>query len=224
MNIAIIPARGGSKRIPYKNIKEFHGRPIIEYSIKSALNSKLFDRVVVTTDDPEIAKVAEAAGAEVPFLRESSVSGDYVGVLEVIQDCIVRLGIEDAVFTCIYATAPLLIPEDLCRGMTMLKNDDSNSFVIASTKYNYPVQRAYYLDENDKLKMLYPEHYSTRSQDLPSVYHDAAMFYMAKASVWLAAKRIYCDDAVIVEIPDNRYCDIDTLEDWTRAEYLFSVL
>ncbi len=220
MNIAVIPARGGSKRIPRKNIKSFNGQPIIQYSIQAAIDSELFDHVFVSTDDQEIADVAIAAGADVPFLRSKDLSNDHAGVLPVIQDAIQNLNLQPDFVTCIYATAPLLKKEDLIQGAQLLSKHPDASFIISSIAYDYPVHRSFTQDENQKLSMLYPECYFERSQDLPTVYHDAAMFYTAKTNAWLESDRLYRTDAMLLPIPENRYCDIDTAEDWLRAEFL----
>jgi len=220
MNIAIIPARGGSKRIPRKNIKLFNGVPIIHYSIKAAIDSQLFDRVIISTDDQEIADVSIAAGAEVPFLRSRELSNDHAGVLAVIQDSILQLDSKPDRVTCIYATAPFLKKEDLLRSAKLLDQHPKASFIISSIAYDYPVHRSFIQDEHKKLSMLYPECYFERSQDLPTVYHDAAMFYTAKTPIWLDSDRMYRNDAMLIPIPENRYCDIDTAEDWLRAEFL----
>ena len=218
--LAIIPARGGSKRIPGKNIRMFRGKPMIAHAISAALDSGLYEEVIVSTDDEHIAGVAEAHGAKVPFLRSASLADDHAGILPVIQDAILRTGMEIKCVTAIYATAPLLKASDLLEANKLWGEKGSQSFLIPACRYSYPVQRAFLCDANQRPVMLYPEKYECRSQDLPPVYHDAALFYMASPEIWLGSSRIYRDDASIMEIPADRVCDIDTLEDWSRAEFL----
>lgn len=218
--LAIIPARGGSKRIPGKNIRMFRGKPMIAHAISAALDSGLYQQVIVSTDDNEIAEVAESYGAEVPFLRAASLADDHSGILPVIQDAIRRVGASTGCVTAIYATTPLLRPADLSDAARIWQEKARRSFLIPACRYSYPVQRAFTCDKNRRPVMLYPEKYECRSQDLPPVYHDAALFYMASPDIWLGSSRIYRDDASIIEIPADRVCDIDTPEDWVRAEFL----
>jgi pseudaminic acid cytidylyltransferase len=218
--LAIIPARGGSKRIPGKNIRMFRGKPMIAHAISAALDSGLYGEVIVSTDDDEIAGVAEAYGAKVPFLRSASLADDHAGILPVIQDAVRRVGMETACVTAIYATTPLLRAADLLDANRLWHEKFSHSILIPACRYSYPVQRAFTCGEDRRLVMLYPEKYECRSQDLPPVYHDAALFYMASPAIWLSSSRIYRDDASIMQLPADRVCDIDTPEDWSRAEFL----
>jgi len=226
--IAIIPARGGSKRIPRKNIKEFFGKPLIAYSIEVALASKLFEKVVVTTDDEEIAKIAKEYGAEVPFLRPKELSDDFTGTVDVIEHAITELESkgEHYEYVCtIYATAPLLQKEYLIEGYEKLKESDAvNAF--SATTMPFPIQRTFKLNEDGRCEMFTPEHYMTRSQDLEEAYQDAGQFYWEnrKLSKNSTNKVIFSDISITIILPRHLVQDIDTLEDWKRAEYLYEVL
>lgn len=220
MNVAIIPARGGSKRIPRKNIREFRGQPMIAYAICAAKKSGLFDHIVVSTDDDEIATIAESFGAEVPFRRDSELANDHAGTLAVIQDAIRQIGLTDACVTAIYPTVPTLKAEDLNSAYEFWNQNSQVGFLVPACRYAYPVFRSFVHEAPNGLKMLFPNCYHERSQDLPIVYHDAAMFYIAKSTHWLASERIYQNDSLIYEMPMNSVCDIDTPDDWNRAELL----
>ncbi len=226
MNIAIIPARGGSKRIPKKNIKKFLGKPIISYSIEAALKSKLFKKVIVSTDSEEIANIAAEYGAEVPFLRPKQLSDDFSGTHEVVGHAVEW--IEEKIskldyVCCIYATAPLIQDNDLVKGLEIIQKGNWDS-VIASTSYSYPIFRSFKKNSQGGLKMIFPEFYNSRSQDLPEIYHDAGQFYWAKPEIWKKPSEMYNEKNAIVEIPNYRVQDIDTLEDWRRAELLYQIL
>ena len=226
MNIAIIPARGGSKRIPKKNIKKFLGKPIISYSIEAALKSKLFKKVIVSTDSDEIANIAAEYGAEVPFLRPKQLSDDFSGTHEVVGHAVEW--IEEKIskldyVCCIYATAPLIQDNDLVKGFEIIQKGNWDS-VIASTSYSYPIFRSFKKNSQGGLKMIFPEFYNSRSQDLPEIYHDAGQFYWAKPEIWKKPSEMYNEKNAIVEIPNYRVQDIDTLEDWRRAELLYQIL
>ena len=188
MNIAIIPARGGSKRITHKNIKEFHGKPIIGYSIEAAIASDCFDKVFVSTDDDEIATVALGFGAEVPFVRPAELSGDFSSTVEVIYHAVNWLtdeGFEIDNVCCIYPTAPLLLAKYIKEGQKCLENE-LVQYAFSTTSFSFPIQRAIKLSENNTVTMFQPEHQNTRSQDLPETFHDAGQFYWGKATVFLA--------------------------------------
>lgn len=226
MKIAIIPARGGSKRILRKNIKLFCGKPMIAWSIEAALQSACFDHVVVSTDDAEIAEVARQYGATVPFMRPAELSDDYTGTIPVIRHAIEwfnRQGqrIEEA--CCLYATAPFVSADDLRRGLGVLQGNDCD-YVFSVTSYAFPVQRALRLTEQGRVAMLNPEHFNTRSQDLDEAYHDAGQFYWGCAEAWLHGKMIFSPDSLPVLLPRHRVQDIDTPEDWVRAEWLFKAM
>jgi N-acylneuraminate cytidylyltransferase len=226
MRIAIIPARGGSKRIPQKNIKEFHGKPIMVYSIEAAIASGCFDKVIVSTDDTDIAAVAVAHGAEVPFLRPPEISDDYSTTLDVMAHAInwcqsKGWGVEVA--CCIYATAPFLLAEDLQQGYSLLRDTDVQ-FVFSATSFSFPIQRAIKLDKYGSVSMFTVENENIRSQDLEDAYHDAAQFYWGRSSSFLKKLSIFAPHSKAVLLPRNRVQDIDTYEDWKFAESLFSVL
>ena len=225
-NIAIIPARGGSKRIPKKNIKDFLGKPIIAYSIEVAVNSKLFSRVIVSTDDQEIRDVAIKYGAEVPFIRPKKIADDFTGTHEVIGHAVKWLeesGKKMDYVCCIYSTAPLIDKDDLLKGFDMIKTNKWNS-VLAATNFSYPIFRSFKNLPDGGLKMVFPEHYNSRSQDLPEVYHDAGLFYWAKPEIWKKKPEIFNERNSIVKIPNFRIQDIDTLDDWKRAEIIYQTL
>ncbi|ELH0878897.1 pseudaminic acid cytidylyltransferase [Vibrio cholerae] len=226
MKVAIIPARGGSKRIPRKNIKLFHGKPMIAYSINAAIASGCFDKVIVSTDDSEIAAVAVAYGAEVPFLRPAEISDDYATTMDVMAHAInwcqsEGWGVEAV--CCLYATAPFVRPEDLQQGYALLRDSDVQ-FAFSATSFPFPIQRAIKLDEFGSVSMFLPENEQVRSQDLETAYHDAGQFYWGKASAFITKRSIFSPHSKAVLLPRNRVQDIDTPEDWELAESLFSAL
>jgi len=224
--VAIIPARGGSKRIPRKNIKEFCGKPMIAWSIEAARQSGCFDRIVVSTDDAEIAEVARQFGAEIPFMRPSSLSDDYTGTLPVISHAVEWLSDNGSpVFEacCLYATAPFVSSEDLKRGQQMLRSE-ACSYAFSVTSYAFPIQRAIRITSKGRVAMFKPEHFQTRSQDLEEAWHDAGQFYWGVAKAWQDEKPIFSEEAVPVTLPRHRVQDIDTPEDWARAEWLFRAM
>lgn len=226
MNIAIIPARGGSKRIPRKNIKEFCGKPMIAWSIEAALQSGCFEQVVVTTDDAEIAEVARQCGAQVPFARPAELSDDHTGTTAVIAhaiDWFAARGQTPAQVCCLYATAPFVLADDLRRGLAVLTEAGSD-YAFSVTSYASPIQRAIRITPAGRVEMFNPEHFNTRSQDLEDAYHDAGQFYWGKASAWLENKMIFSPASVPVLLPRHRVQDIDTHEDWMRAEWLFRAI
>jgi len=224
-SIAIIPARGGSKRIPRKNIKDFFGKPLIAYSIEVALKAKLFDKVVVTTDDEEIASIAKQYGAEVPFIRPKELADDFTGTGDVINhaiDYLKKQGEEFDYVCTIYATAPLLQSKYLTEGFNKLKESDAvNTF--SSTSMPFPIQRTFKLDNNGRCKMFTPEHYTTRSQDLEEAYQDAGQFYWTKLEK-SSKEIIFGKDSIPIILPRHLVQDIDTLEDWERAEFMYQIL
>lgn len=223
MIVAVIPARGGSKRIPKKNIKEFFGKPIISYSIRAAIDSQLFDKVIVSTDCDNIARAAIKYGAEVPFMRPKELSGDFLGTHEVVGHALTWLeDFGDIVdyACCIYATAPMIEESDLIKGYDLIKTEKWKA-VIAATKYAFPVFRSFKKLPNGGLEMVFPEHYESRSQDLPEVYHDAGQFYWAKAQEWKDKPGGFSENNTIIELPNYLVQDIDTIEDWSRAEQIY---
>ena len=226
MNICIIPARGGSKRIPKKNIKEFRGKPIIKWSIEAAISSKCFQRVIISTDCDEIAKIALESGAEVPFMRPSELSNDFCSTRKVIEHGISWLDNKNQVFDyvcCLYATAPFVISQDIREGFNLINNVKKNHFLFTCTKFEYPIQRALFKSKNGLLKMFNPENYEKRSQDFEETYHDAGQFYIGSKNAWLQNENILEGGTPLV-IPRWRVQDIDSLEDWIRAENLHKVV
>lgn len=226
MKLAVIPARGGSKRIPRKNIKAFRGKPMIGWSIQAAIDSACFDRIVVSTDDDEIAEVATRLGAEVPFMRPSGLADDHTGTVPVIAHAVgwqQQHGDAPTLACCLYATAPFVRPQDLRRGLELLSAQDSD-YAFSVTSYAFPIQRALRVTDGNRVEMFYPEHFNTRSQDLEEAWHDAGQFYWGKAEAWTAGKPIFSRDAVPVALPRSRVQDIDTPEDWERAELMFDLL
>ena len=220
MKLAVIPARGGSQRIPRKNIRPFAGRPIIEWSIAAALDSGCFDRVIVSTDDEEIAAVARAASAEVPFVRPPELSDDHAGTIAVMRHAVdwqAAHGAAPAEVCCIYATAPFVRADDLRAGLERLQQGGVD-FVFSVTRYPFPIQRAVRLDGEGRVSMLHPELFSVRSQDLEPCFHDAAQFYWGTAEAWRRATTIFGPASVGLELPAHRVQDIDTPDDWLRAE------
>ena len=226
MRLAVIPARGGSKRIPRKNIKSFCGKPMIAWSIEAALQSGCFDQVIVSTDDAEIAEVAKAHGAEVPFMRPAALSDEHTGTSSVVAHAIEWFRAQGQTpdpVCCIYATAPFVIAEDLQRGLQTL-NDSGTDFAFSVTSYAFPIQRAIRLTNEGRVEMFQPGSFNIRSQDLEEAFHDAGQFYWGRASAWLSGKMIFGPDAAAVLLPRHRVQDIDTAEDWNVAEYLFQVI
>tara|TARA_B100001063_G_C16728756_1_gene538010 strand:- start:793 stop:1476 length:684 start_codon:yes stop_codon:yes gene_type:complete len=226
MNIAIIPARGGSKRIPRKNIKEFHGKPMIAYSIEAAVNSQCFDKIIVSTDDAEIAEVAIKHGAEVPFIRPDNISDDYATTLDVIKHAIEfteSQGWAVKNVCCIYATAPFLLPEFIQKGLDELTSAKID-YAFSATSFPFPIQRALKLSDEQRVEMFQPEHLNTRSQDLDEAYHDAGQFYWGTKSAFLQRKPFFSPQSKAVLLPRKRVQDIDTNEDWELAEALYKAL
>lgn len=224
MVLCVIPARGGSKRIPRKNIRDFAGKPMIAWSIETALASNCFKRVIVSTDDEDIAAVAEAYGAEAPFRRPDELAGDHIGTVPVVAHAIEWLydqGERHEAVCCIYATAPFVQIEDLRAGQNALRSDNDVNYSFSVTSYAFPIQRALRLTRTGRVAMFQPEHFITRSQDLEEAWHDAGQFYWGRAKAWLTGEPIFTNHAVPVKLPRYRVQDIDTPEDWLRAEWLF---
>jgi len=224
VKLAVIPARGGSKRIPRKNIRNFHGRPIIAYSIETALKSGCFDVVMVSTDDQEIADIAEELGAEVPFLRPPYLSNDTAGTVEVIQHAVAHYNQQGLVFEyvcCIYATAPFVTINDLLQSEELLRESPNTDYVFPVASFPYPIQRALTIDQNCRAEMLTPENALVRSQDLIETYHDAGQFYWGVANAFMEARAIVGGESKALPIPRVRAQDIDTEEDWIIAEAMY---
>lgn len=226
MKLAIIPARGGSKRIHRKNIKPFGGKPMIAWSICAAIKSQCFDRIMVSTDDEEIAAIAKEYGADVPFVRPASLSDDHTGTIPVISHAIEwqnHHGQSATEVCCLYATAPFVQAADLQLGMQVLQNTGAD-YAFSVTSYAFPIQRAIRITNDNRVEMFQPEHVNTRSQDLPEAWHDAGQFYWGQAQAWLDAKPLFSQGSVPVPLPRHRVQDIDTPEDWERAEWLFKAM
>lgn len=227
MGICIIPARGGSKRIPRKNIKDFHGRPMISWSIKAALESNAFERVVVSTDDEEIAEIARAHGADVPFMRPDDLADDHTPTVPVIVDAVQRAEAiwgKQSLVCCLYATAPFVDPETIRTARKLLEEDEHADYAFPVTSFPFPIQRGLRLSKNGRIEMFQPEHALTRSQDLEEAYHDAGQFYWGRKTSWQARKTIMGPGSIPLVVPRYRVQDIDTQEDWVRAERLFTAL
>jgi len=224
VNICIIPARGGSKRIPRKNVRKFCGKPMIAWSIEAARETECFSRVIVSTDDAEIAEIAHALGAEVPFERPPELADDYAATVPVIGHAVAELGLSpETPVCCLYATAPFVDPTDICRGLNALQAADAD-YAFSVTSYAFPIQRALRISDSGRLDMFQPENAETRSQDLEEAWHDAGQFYWGWSKTWLTNKPIMTSDAVPIRLQRERVQDIDTLEDWRRAEWLFKVM
>lgn len=226
MKIAIIPARGGSKRIPRKNIKEFFGKPMIAWSIEAAKGSGLFDHIIASTDDAEIAEVAKTYGAEVPFMRPAELSNDYAGTTEVIAHATqwaLDQGLEVEAVCCIYATAPFVQVDDLQRGWGALESGGW-AYAFTVTDYAAPIFRSFKQTPEGGVEMFFPEHFSTRSQDLPTALHDAGQFYWGRPGAWVEGKQVFDRHSIPIIVPRWRVQDIDNEEDWLRAEILAAVI
>lgn len=226
MNIAVIPARGGSKRIPRKNIMPFCGKPMIAWSINAAKESGLFDHIIVSTDDAEIAEVAIGWGAETPFVRPPELSNDHAGTTPVVAHATqwaLDQKIAVSAVCCIYATAPFVQTEDLKRGWEALDSGDWD-YAFTVTDFAAPIFRSFKQTAEGGIEMFFPEHFATRSQDLPVALHDAGQFYWGRPDAWLSGKRIFDRRSKPVQIPRWRVQDIDTPEDWERAEIVAPVI
>jgi len=228
MQLAVIPARGGSKRIPRKNIKMFHGQPMIAWSIQAAIDSSCFDEVWVSTDDEEIAAIAQAYGAKVPFLRPVHLSDDFATTADVMSHAVEEFGkinhtLPDYI-CCLYATAPFVTKADLVQGLEKIKNNSNLNYVFSATTYPFPIQRAIKLNADDTVEMFSPQYFNSRSQDLEEAWHDAGQFYWGTAEAWLNKAMIFASQSSVVELPRFRVQDIDTQEDWDRAEWLFKAI
>lgn len=219
-SLCVITARGGSKRIPRKNIKDFLGKPIIAYSIDAALRSGLFDEVMVSTDDEEIARVARACGASVPFMRGAATSGDYATTPDVLIEVLgeySKRGDEFGIICCVYPTAPFVTPKELQDAHTLLVGSGAPS-VVPVTGFDFPPQRAFSVDDEGRIAYSSPEYAMARSQDLPSLVHDCGRFYFARTSLLEATRSLVMEGTRGMRIPESLVQDIDTEEDWKLAE------
>ncbi len=231
--LAIIPARGGSKRIPNKNIKDFSGKPIIAYSIELALNSGLFDEIMISTDSKQIAQIAKNYGAKVPFLRSKQNSDDFAGTVDVLVEVLEnyknKTGQIFKVGCCIYPTSPLLTIKNLKKGLDLLL--EYNLFTtFPVTEFSYPVLRSLKVKEFKnkpdigKVEMYWPEYYDSRSQDLPSFYHDAGQFYWFNSENLLKEKQLFTDNSGAIKLSELEVQDIDSLDDWKLAELKYKMI
>lgn len=223
-NICIIPARGGSKRIPHKNIRPFMGKPIIAYSIEAALKSNLFDEVMVSTDNKYFAEIAKKYGANVPFLRSEKTAGDYAGTEDVIFEVIDRyknMGKEFDNFCCIYSTAPFVTVENLKKCYELISDTIDSSFSVV--EYSYPIQRSL-LIEKERIKMAFPEYFDARSQDLEKRYHDAGQFYFSKVDSFYKYKTLWGPNTAPLVLSELEVQDLDTETDWKLAEIKYKLL
>lgn len=227
MTIALIPARGGSKRIPRKNIKPFFGKPIIAYSIQTAIQSGCFEKVIVSTDDQEIAQIATSFGAQVPFIRPPELSDDHATTMQVIEHAINwhedEYGEKLDDICCIYPTAPLLLASDLQASRQRFGEGDVQ-YCYAACEFPAPVQRSFTIDKSSRPKMLMPDEFNARSQDLAPVYFDAGQFYWCKAQAVRDALPIFDEHSRTWPMDPMRVQDIDTIADWEFAELLYQRL
>jgi len=223
--LAVIPARGGSKRLPGKNIKNFLGKPIIQYSIDAALKSNLFEKVIVSTDSEEIAGLAKKLGAEAPFVRPQNLSDDFVSVTDVFLHAIEWYqqsnNCDEACL--ILATAPFVQEKYLKESLELLKKTEATA-VVPVTHFDYPIFRSLKMGAKNRLEMFWPEHEMTRSNDLPEAYHDAGQFYWVNVAKFMKQKKLLLPDSVGYSIPKYMVQDIDTMEDWERAEIMYKAI
>jgi pseudaminic acid cytidylyltransferase len=226
LNVAVIPARGGSKRIPRKNIRTFCGKPMIAWAIETAKQSDLFSRIIVSTDDEEIATAAIQCGAEAPFKRPAELSDDHAGTVEVIAHTarwLADQGCSSAALCCIYATAVFLQKEDLARGLRILESGDWE-YAFSVTDYASSIFRAFRQHPDGGVEMFFPEYQDKRSQDLPVALHDAAQFYWGRPAAWVGGKPVFGRRSATVPVPRWRVQDIDTEDDWRRAELMHRLI
>ena len=232
MKLAVIPARGGSKRIPRKNIQLFNGKPMIAWSIEAALHSQMFDQVLVSTDDAEIAEVAQQYGAAVPFIRPATLADDHTGTSAVVRHAIDWVTQQQwhaeqgplSIVACIYATAPLLSAELLRQAMALWPQMPEFDYIFSGCRFSFPIQRALYRDDAGAVVPVQPEAIGKRSQDLTETFHDAGQFYLGQAQSWLQARPVFSKSSYLFELPQHLVQDIDTIDDWRRAELLHQLL
>lgn len=227
INAVIIPARGGSQRIPRKNIREFGGKPMIAWSVEAALATPSVDQVIVSTDDAEIAEIAQQFGANVPFLRDAELADHHTPTVPVIADAIKRMAELGQSFDnvcCLYATAPFVRSQDLENAYQQLVERKRADYIFSVAEYAFPVQRAVTMNADNRVALLQPDFEQTRSQDLPQAYHDAGQFYWGRVEAWLQAKPIMSSHSYGYKLPRTRVQDIDTEADWEIAEWMFKRL
>lgn len=226
MTIAIIPARGGSKRIPRKNIKAFAGKPMIAYAIDAARKSGVFDHVVVSTDDDEIAAIAQSLGAEIPFRRPADLADDHSPTVPVIAHAIAacrELGWDVGYTCCIYPGVPLIDADDIIAALRLLQAEGGEGYSFPVAPFPSAIQRALKLDDRGGVAPFDPRHVATRTQDLDPAYYDAGQFYWGRADSWLDGMAIHSNGHAIV-LPEWRVVDIDTPDDWDRAEMAYAAI
>ncbi len=226
LKLCVIPARGGSQRIPRKNIKDFLGKPIIAYSIETALKSGCFDKVIVSTDDEEIAEISRQYGAETPFIRPAELSDAFAGTLAVIKHAIEWFEAQGEVIEnafCLYATAPFVQTASLQEAFKQFQTTQAD-YCFSVTEFATPIQRAFKITPSNHVEMFHPENFTIRSQDLEPAYHDAGQFYWGKPSAFKQQIPVYSNNASPYRLPRYLVQDLDTLEDWKRAELMYQVL
>jgi pseudaminic acid cytidylyltransferase len=224
-SVAIIPARGGSKRVPRKNVKLLAGKPAIAYPIELALNVGLFDRVIVSTDDPEIAEISQRFGAEVPFVRSSKLSDDFTVTVDVIADAASQIRHHGGNFDyicCLYPVTPLLDARRIVQSFEVLQTGKWD-YVFPAIEFPSPIERGFKKSASGQIKFGFPEFVNTRTQDIGKTFHDAGQFYFGKAESWLAKKPILNGNSTFIELEKNETLDIDDLEDWALVEHLISL-
>lgn len=220
MTICVIPARGGSKRIPRKNIKEFCGKPMIQWALEAAQNSNVFDKIIVSTDDDEIARIAEDLGAIVPFKRPENLSDDFTNTSDVIAHACnwaEKAGLDADLVCCLYATAPFVRSSDLVEAYRIISSQEWQ-YVFSVSEYSSPIFRSFQQTESKGVRMFFPEYFDSRSQDLPQAFYDSGMFYMGTSNAWQQGLKIFDEHSFPFKIPSWRVQDIDTPDDWARAE------
>ena len=223
--IAIIPARGGSKRIPKKNIKKFMGEPVLKYAIKAAIKSDVFEKIIVSTDNQEIAETAKSLGAEVPFLRSKKNSDDHASTDDVLKEVLEFLSKSGEKFDlgcCIYPVNPFLNDKKIIEGLLKIKSDNLDC-VFAAVKYSYPIQRSFRLSYDNKIRMINPENYYKRSQEFEETFHDAGQFYWFRINSFMREFKLWTEKTSIIELNENEAHDIDTESDWRIAEIKFQI-
>ena len=226
MTICVIPARGGSKRIPRKNIKQFCGKPIIQWSIEAAKKANIFDNIIVSTDDEEIKEIAESLGVLVPFKRPLNLSNDYASTTDVIAHATrwaMNARLNSEIVCCLYATAPFVDPADLIRAHSTILTGEWE-FVFSASEYSTPIFRSFKQLPSGGAEMIFPEYFDSRSQDLPKAFFDAGMFYMGTANAWIENLRIFDKHSCPLKISAFRVQDIDTLDDWACAELMAKII
>ena len=223
--VAIITARGGSKRIPRKNIKEFVGKPIIQYSLQAAMAADIFEEIMVSTDDDEIAAVAKKAGAIVPFKRSLEAADDFATTAQVLTEVLLsyqKAGKHFKYACCIYPTAPFVTAKKLADAFDLLKNSDADA-VLPITKFSFPIWRSFKLNDTGKVAYNWPEYAPKRSQDLPPAFHDCGQFYFFHVATFLQTGKLVTENTIGLEVPESEVQDIDTIEDWKIAEIKYDL-